>query len=202
MRSFSRVLILWTLILVLPSCTPLMMRIKFNGRSFNKTRTDKTLEKYLARNGYDHDFSFRFREDSLLALMQRPHKPGWKADFRMMSVLCFDNRDSLIMNWTVCEGFLDELCLLDTFPPRYNGPFFPTSLSTELDNYLDHGKVINREQLPSFDVCFVVYWARFMGNLNSESISKVVEYRRRCPGKKILLILVAIDRDKSWKNRF
>ena len=154
MNTFSRVLFLLTIACMLSSCTPLVMRIKFNGRSFNKARTDKTLEKYLAKNGYDHDFSFRFREDSLLALMQRPHKPGWKTDFRMMSILCFDNRDSLIMNWTVCEGFLDELCLLDTFPPRYNGPFFPTSLSSELDNYLDHGKVIDRGNLPSFDLVF------------------------------------------------
>jgi hypothetical protein len=178
------------------------MRIKFNGRSFNKARTDKSLERYLVKQGYEYDLSFRFREDSLIALMHRPHKPGWKADFRMMSALCFDDRDSLIMNWTVCEGFLDSLGLLDTFPPRYNGPFFPTSFGSELDNYLDHGKEIKRDQIPPFDICFVVYWARFMGDLNRESIRKIDEYRNRHPDKKVLLLLVAIDRDKGWKHRF
>ncbi len=182
------------------SCTTLLLRLKFDGRAVGSKRSDKSLEQYLYKKKINYDYLFRFHEDTLFALIDRPHKPGWPSDFRIMTIHCFNKNDSMILNWTVCEGFLDELKLFENYPPKYNGPFFPTDFTKELGKYLNHGDVIFRNDIPSADLNIVIYWARFLGNMNDESIGKIMDYKGRFPDKKINVILVAIDRDMDWKK--
>jgi len=178
------------------------MRIKFDGRSYQVKRSDVQLKKFLDHRNVEYDYFFRFKEDSLYALIERPHKPGWRADFRIMTIHCFDKADTMVMNWTVCEGFLVDLKLLEDFPPFYNGPFFPTDFSTELGLYLNEGNKIRRSDIEPADLNMVVYWARFLGNMNMKVFNDIADYRKRFPDKKINVILVAVDRNTDWQEKF
>ncbi len=202
MLSIIRVLVLLIIASCLQSCMPMLMRIKFDGRSINKIQTSKSLGKYLHKHEVEYDHLFRIKEDSLWDMITKPHKPGWPPSLRIMTIQCFNDHDSLVMKWTVCEGFLDSLKLFDVFPPAYNGPFFPTDFSKDLSRYLWNNNEINRDEIAYADLNVIIYWARFMGNLNRESLQKVIQYKHQYPDKKINVILVALDRDKNWKSKF
>jgi hypothetical protein len=197
MKFFSALCFL--LLLGLGSCGKLYLRMKYDVRSF-KPRSTTELLAYLEKHAIQYDRLYRISETAFELQSASSYKPDWKEGLRPVQMRAFDSTGTMIMQWAICEGFLDSMNTLQSFPPVNMGPFLPRSLADDLLQYADQsGNVPDTSDLPPHDLCLVVYWSRALGELSLGSVRPVMEYRQRYPEKRIIVLLVSMDPERGWK---
>lgn len=182
------------------SCGKLYLRMKYDVRAF-KPRTTQELNEYLSEKNIRYDRHYRIREDAFLKQQASPYKPGWKEGLRPVQVRAFDGTGVMVMQWAICEGFIDSMATLLSFPPANEGEFVPMLLKDDLTQYIDStGRSPVISSIPQSDLYFVVYWSRSLGEMSLGSVRPVIDYKTRYPDKRIMILLVSLDPEKGWKE--
>lgn len=197
MKSISA---LFLSLLMLGSCGQLYLRMKYDVRSF-KPRDTGELTEYLRKHDIRYDAHYRISEEAFVRQQSSPYKPGWKEGLRPVQVRAFDSTGNMVMQWAICEGFIDSMETLRRFPPVNEGAFVPAELQEDLKQYIDEsGNVPSAASLPPSDLYFVVYWSRALGEMSLGSVRPVLRYKEQYPDKRIMILMVSLDPVKGWKK--
>jgi hypothetical protein len=198
MKNIS--VLFFILMIGVSSCGKLYLRLRYDVRSF-KARDTQDLVSYLKSKGITYDRHYRINKKAFDAQSVSSYKPDWPSGLRPVQVRAFDSNGEMFMQWAICEGFLDSMATLKSFPPVNEGAFDPNTLSQDLLQYTtSDGSIPDVSGLPAYDLCFVVYWTRALGEMSLQSIRSVTAYRDRYPDKRILLLMVSLDPEKEWKK--
>ena len=127
-------------------------------------------------------------------------KPGWKPGFRPIQIRVYDREGKPVMQWTTCEGPLNQLHLFDSVPPKNMRELsMDLDLQSDLDQYFSlDGKSAKILSDPGYDYYFIIYFASWMTSLSKTTFKYVDNYITNHPELKILVYKIDVDCQEFW----
>lgn len=180
------------------SCKRIMM--KFAGVSIPKVESRQSIQDFLLRIGQDTSNTLALDSSLFLEMQHAPFKPGWDPGFRPFQIRVYDGTGQPVMQWSSCEGFLNELKSFDSVPPKnFNGLNMELTLTKDLDQYYTLSGAKANPVIPAgYDYYIVLYFAKWYPNMSKRSFRQVQEYIKKHPELNIQVYRVSIDFMDFW----
>lgn len=165
----------------------------------------EALEKYLDKHSLKLGDIVWVSPTAYKLFVNSPFKPTWPNGFRPDQIQTFDSTGDLIMKWATCEGFIDSVEILETFPPKnYKkwNQIFPAKLNDELKNFLKADGTHPEINASEYDIVMLVFWGKCLGKVSRITLSHVKKYIDTYPQKRIKVLLVSTDLVKELEYNF
>jgi hypothetical protein len=197
MKNFISFLILTSLVLS-TSCKSTLMRLA--GVREPKIESKKSIFKFLEKLKEDTNNVYTLDSTLFQKLQQQDFKPGMAKSFRPVQIRLYGKSGEPIMQWASCEGFLADLKIFDTVPPRViNGLDTSLNLAGDLSRYFTlEGKPAKIIIPENFDYYILIYFAKYFPKLSKESFSQVNLYRTNHPEIKCMVYKINVDVQEFW----
>jgi hypothetical protein len=193
-------LITLVLISVLPlfSCTSIIMR--FAGVRQPKIETRASVIHFLSENGIDTNDVYCLDSALFEKLRNESFKPGMSKAFRPVQIRVYRHDGAPCMQWASCEGYLKDLKIFDTIPPRViNGLNQDKSLKEDLYQYFTlTGSPANLSPIEGYDYYILIYFARYFPRMSKESFKVVNAFVLKHPEVKCKVYKINVDVLDFW----
>lgn len=185
-----RVIILTSFLILCYACSDIFMMML--GMSEPHPKNIKKLQKYYSSVNSKESLCYYISYSAMDSLSQLPYKPGWSKGFRPIQFKVFDDKGKLICQYASCEGSLEKLKILKSYPPK-NVEYFPvdTNYTFVREKSMIHS-ICGKYDL-NYNVAgitFVVYWGTWLGIPGKKLLKKVYDYTLQYPSKSIKIIPV------------
>ena len=182
------------------SCERTILRVA--GLRKPKIENKETIYKFLQK--LEEDTTDVYTLDSALfqKLKQETFKPGIEKGFRPIQIRMYDKIGKPVMQWTICEGKLNDLNLFDTIPPKIlNGLDTSLCLRNDLKRYFTLEGNPARIQIPSdFDYYVLIYFAKYFPKYSKESFAQINRYVLNHPELKFKIYKINVDVQEFWNT--
>jgi hypothetical protein len=192
------VFILLALSLIVISCKSTILRIA--GVREPRIENKVSIFRFLNEIGQDTSNVYVMDSNLMDQLKKKSFKPGMSKAFRPIQVRVYDKKGNPVIQWASCEGYLQDLKLFDTVPPRViNGLDTSLNLVEDLSRYYTfEGKPAGIIPAPGFDYYFIVYFARYFPKMSKESFLQVDQYMKHHPELTFRLYKINVDVQEFW----
>lgn len=156
---------------------------------------EKLLNYYQKKYNIKDSLCFYITQKDIDSLKNYPYKTGWSNGFRPLQFKVFNNEGQLICQYSTCEGKLEKLGILNSFPPNAirQFPFLhDTSYSIIDENKIVKSYCGKRLNSSDCEVLFIVYSAKWMGKSSLNLYRKVQRYKNKYPNHLIKIVLVNV----------
>jgi hypothetical protein len=168
-----------------------------------KVETKQSVYKYLKDLGQDTSDVFALDTSLLNHFKKVSYKPGTAKGFRPVQIRVYGSDMKPVMQWASCEGFLNNLKLFDSVPPKNIHSLDTINLQEDLSRYftLDGypGGIIAK---PGWDFYILVYFAKYFPRLSRQSFKTINSYKASHPELKIKIYKINVDIQKLWNVDF
>ncbi|GIV29378.1 MAG: hypothetical protein KatS3mg028_0444 [Bacteroidia bacterium] len=190
MRKNCNIAILIVSLILCYACSDIFMMML--GMSEPHPKNIKKLQKYYSSVNSKESLCYYISYSAMDSLSQLPYKPGWSKGFRPIQFKVFDDKGKLICQYASCEGSLEKLKILKSYPPK-NADHFPFDT-----NYTFHREKTMIRSLckdnawshNSDGITFVVYWGTWLGVPGKKLLKKVYDYASQYSSQSIKIIPV------------
>ena len=143
-----------------------------------KIESKKSIFEFLEKLKEDTNDVYTMDSTLFQKLQQEDFKPGMAKSFRPVQIRMYGKSGEPVMQWASCEGFLSDLKIFDSVPPRIiNGLDTSLNLEDDLNRYFTlEGKPANIIVPENFDYYIIIYFAKYFPKLSKESFVQVNQY--------------------------
>jgi hypothetical protein len=122
------------------------------------------------------------------------------AGFRPIQIRVYGSKGEPVIQWSSCEGYLKDLKLFDSVPPKIvNGVNTELTLAEDLSRYFTlDGKPANIEPPPGYDYYILIYFAKFFPRMSKESFRQIQNFRVKFPELKCKIYKINVDVLEFW----
>lgn len=184
--------------LAIISCKNAILRMA--GMRAPQIESPESINKFLLKIGQDTNSVYALDTTLYENLKHEAFKEGISKGFRPIQIRMYDNTGMAIMQWVSCEGFLKDLKLFDTLPPRViNGVNRTLTLQQDLERYytLD-GKPAHLVPPPGYDYYILIYFGKFFPKHSKESFRQVDAYCKTYSSKRFKIYKIDVDFLEFW----
>jgi hypothetical protein len=197
MKTLSTSLIVG-LFAILTSCQPILFRMA--GIRAPKAESKVTIHEFLKKINVDTADVYTLDTSLFKEFRKLSFKPGWKPGFRPIQIRCYDSSGAPVMQWASCEGFLKDLKVFDSIPPKnYNGLDTSLTLSDDLEQYFTlNGIPAQIRPEKGYDYYFLVFFAKYFPRMTRESFSQLSHYILKYPELRMKVYKINVDVQEFW----
>lgn len=161
-----------------------------------------SVRAYLKNVIHDTTFAFCLSDTMFIEHSKQKYKTHLKGQ-KYPQIRCFDNQGRIVMQWATCEGFLHDLDLFGSYPPKN-----PNNLDTQVTwtkttnelSELSGSKVdASHWNISNYDLIFVVYFTQYFRYNGDAALKEISKYIVKYPHKKILFLKVDADAMNFWQ---
>jgi hypothetical protein len=180
------------------SCKSTIMRIA--GLREPQIESKESIFRFLKKIKEDTNDIYTLDSTLFQKLQQEEFKPGMTKSFRPVQIRMYGKNGEPVMQWASCEGFLSDLKIFDSVPPKIiNGLNTSLNLGDDLKRYFTlDGATANIIVPESFDYYFLLYFAKYFPKLSKESFSQVNRYILNHPELKCKVYKINVDFQEFW----
>jgi hypothetical protein len=180
------------------SCNSTIMRI-FGFRN-PKIETKQSVFKFLTKIHEDTNDVYTLDTSLFQNLKKKQFKPGMNSSFRPVQIRMYGKTGEPVMQWASCEGFISDLNIFDTLPPRIvNGLDTSLNLEEDLQRYYTlEGKPAHIIVPMQYDYYILIYFAKYFPKFSKESFSQVNHYIAKHPDIKFKVFKINVDVQEFW----
>lgn len=180
------------------SCDRAIMRIA--GLREPKIETKQSIHKFLTQLKEDTNDVYGLDSALFQKLSHEEFKPGMSEGFRPVQIRIYGKNGEPVMQWASCEGFLPDLKIFDSVPPKViNGLNTSLKLHEDLVRYFTlDGKPVKILVPENYDYYILIYFAKYFPKLSKESFSQVNQYLVHHPEIKCKVFKINVDVLEFW----
>jgi hypothetical protein len=180
------------------SCKTTIMR--FAGLRKPKIESKESIIKFLTKLKEDTTDVYTIDTATFQKLRKEQFKPGMTKGFRPAQIRMYGKNSEPLMQWASCEGFLSDLKIFDSVPPKIiNGLNISLNLEDDLKQYFTlDGEPANIMVSERFDYYILIYFALYFPKLSKESFSQVDQYIADHPELKFKVFKINVDFQEFW----
>jgi hypothetical protein len=197
MKNFS-VFLFFICFILTTSCKSTVMRIA--GLRAPKIETKQSICTFLKKLKEDTNDVYTLDSTLFEELKKEHFKPGMAAGFRPVQIRMYGKKGEPVMQWASCEGFLSDLKIFDSVPPKViNGLNTTINLEDDLRRYYTpEGKPADIKVPGNFDYYILIYFAKYFPKLSKESFSQVNRFIANHPEIQCKVYKISVDIQEFW----
>jgi len=138
-------------------------------------KDEKKLLNYLKSISPDISLCYYISKNSIDSLKQYPYKPNWQKGFRPIQFKVFNSSGKLICQYSPCEGDINKLSILKTYPPKNIFPL-DSNYTFFQEIRMIHSLCKTKPSLSSNGITIVVYWGTWLGKPGKNLLKRIYNY--------------------------